>query len=377
MIKPSDGVLARFTRDLTADARAGRLEPVRCRADEIARLVDILLRQGKSNPALVGEAGVGKTAIVEGLAHRIAADDVPLALRGTRLLAVDHVSLLAGTTYRGQYEERIRAIVEETTASNDVILFVDELHNLIGQGTALGAAMDAGNMLKPALVRGDFRVIGATTSMEYDRWVRSDPALERRFQRIEVRELSAEETLDILRARKDRLELHHHVVIADSALHAAVDLTDRYVHDRHRPDRALDALDETCAHAHATARYSDRAEQLILARRSAKRRAKAARAGGQGAPRQSGSTENVDLGAEDDAWEQFRRDGLDALQRFGAGLEAMFADTEGVQPGEAAPTAESLAELERLLVEEGIVVRGVDVARIVARATGQEVQRAE
>ena len=347
MIKPSDGVLARFTRDLTADARAGRLEPVRCRADEIARLVDILLRQGKSNPALVGEAGVGKTAIVEGLAHRIAADDVPLALRGTRLLAVDHVSLLAGTTYRGQYEERIRAIVEETTASNDVILFVDELHNLIGQGTALGAAMDAGNMLKPALVRGDFRVIGATTSMEYDRWVRSDPALERRFQRIEVRELSAEETLDILRARKDRLELHHHVVIADSALHAAVDLTDRYVHDRHRPDRALDALDETCAHAHATARYSDRAEQLILARRSAKRRAKAARAGGQGAPRQSGSTENVDLGAEDDAWEQFRRDGLDALQRFGAGLEAMFADTEGVQPGEAVPATESLAELER------------------------------
>ncbi len=391
MIKPPDGVLARFTRDLTADARAGRLEPVRCRADEIARLVDILLRQGKSNPALVGEAGVGKTAIVEGLAHRIAADEVPLALRGTRLLAVDHVSLLAGTTYRGQYEERIRAIVEETTASNDVILFVDELHNLIGQGTALGAAMDAGNMLKPALVRGDFRVIGATTSLEYDRWVRSDPALERRFQRIEVRELGAEETLDILRARKDRLELHHHVVIADSALSAAVDLTDRYVRDRHRPDRALDALDEACAHAHATARYSDRAEQLILARRAARRRAKAARSNAQDAPRRrGGATENVDLGAEDDAWEQFRRDGLDALQRFGAGLEAMFADTSGESLGGATaaeseltatpvsvPSAESLAELERLLVEEGIVVRGVDVARIVARATGQEVQWVE
>src|SRR5918998_2240197 len=193
-----DNALARFTRDLTQDARVGKLEPVRSRDEEIARVVDILLRHGKNNPALVGPAGVGKTAIVEGLAQRVAAGGVPLALRDVRVLALDHVSLLAGTTYRGQYEERIRVLVEETTAAPDVVLFVDELHNLIGQGTALGAAMDAANMLKPALVRGEFRVIGATTSEEYDRWVCGDPALERRFQKVLVRELSADQTLDVL-----------------------------------------------------------------------------------------------------------------------------------------------------------------------------------
>src|SRR5947208_14132910 len=162
----ADTALARYTRDLTADARAGVLEPVRCRDEEVSRVIDILLRQGKNNPTLVGPAGVGKTAIAEGLAQRIASGHVPLTLRRERLLSLDHVSLLAGTTYRGQYEERIRAIVSETTAASDVILFIDELHNLIGQGTAIGTAMDAANMLKPALVRGDFRVIGATTSDE-------------------------------------------------------------------------------------------------------------------------------------------------------------------------------------------------------------------
>src|SRR5688572_21792840 len=255
MARQSDGVLSRFTRDLTADARDGRLEPVRCRTEEISRVIDILLRHGKNNPALVGPAGVGKTAIAEGLAERLSKGEVPLSLRNTKLLAVDHVSLLAGTTYRGQYEERIRALVEETRARPDVILFIDELHNLIGQGTAMGVAMDAANMLKPALVRGDFRVIGATTDDEYDRWVRADPALERRFQRVMVRELSSEETLDILRARLERLERHHNAAIAEDALIAAVRLTDLFVTDRARPDRAIDALDEACAHAQATAVY--------------------------------------------------------------------------------------------------------------------------
>ncbi|HJU74746.1 MAG TPA: AAA family ATPase, partial [Gemmatimonadaceae bacterium] len=204
-------VLGRFTRDLTADARGGRLEPIRSRTEEVARVIDILLRHGKNNPALVGPAGVGKTAIVEGLAQRLVVGDVPLGLRDTRILAVDHVALLAGTQFRGQYEERIRALVEETRADPTVILFIDELHNLIGQGTALGVAMDAANMLKPSLVRGDFRVIGATTEDEYERWIRGDPALERRFQRILVRELSAEETLDVLQSRRDRLERHHNV----------------------------------------------------------------------------------------------------------------------------------------------------------------------
>src|SRR5207253_2503465 len=185
----SGSVLERVGVELTALARRGDLEPVRCRDAEVARVVDILLRQSKNNPALIGKAGVGKTAIVEGLAQRIAAGDVPPALKDARILALDHVALLAGTAFRGQYEERIRRLVRDLAADPDLILFVDELHNLIGQGTALGAAMDAANMLKPALVRGDIRVVGATTGSEYDKWIRGDPALERRFQPVLVEEL--------------------------------------------------------------------------------------------------------------------------------------------------------------------------------------------
>ena len=371
-------VLERFTRDLTTDAREGRLEPIRSRAEEIARVIDILLRHGKNNPALTGPAGVGKTAIVEGLAQRLVTGDVPLGLRGMRILAVDHVALLAGTQFRGQYEDRIRGLVNETRADPTVILFIDELHNLIGQGTALGAAMDAANMLKPSLVRGDFRVIGATTEDEYDRWIRGDPALERRFQRIVVRELGAEETLDVLRSRRERLERHHNVVITDEAIRAAVELTDKHQLDRHRPDRAIDALDEACAHAHAVARYSPDSERLITQRRhllSSRPRAE----------------NNVSNGAaNDDAIENFARDGLSALQRFGAELEAMLVGGEAVvepnreprpverpvaaPPMDAAPNAESLetveAALRARLVSEGVAVRGVDVARVVALATG-------
>jgi ATP-dependent Clp protease ATP-binding subunit ClpA len=372
-------VLERFTRDLTGEAREGRLEPIRSRAEEIARVIDILLRHGKNNPALTGPAGVGKTAIVEGLAQRLVKGTVPLGLRDTRILAVDHVALLAGTTYRGQYEERIRGLVAETRADPTVILFIDELHNLIGQGTALGAAMDAANMLKPSLVRGDFRVIGATTEDEYDRWIRGDPALERRFQRIIVRELSAEETLDVLHARLDRLERHHNVVISEEAVRASVELTDKHQLDRHRPDRAIDALDEACAHTHAVARYTPESERLITVRRqliSQRQRTQAATGGQDDAP-------------QDDALENFARDGISALQRFGAELEAMFVGGDvGIEvppPRTAAPAppvvnaapvpnVESLESVETALrirlVTEGIVVRGVDVARVVALATG-------
>src|SRR3954464_14912103 len=262
----SSGTLGRFTRDLTADARAGRLEPVRCRENEVSRVIDILLRHGKNNPTLVGPAGVGKTAIAEGLAQRIAAGNVPLVLRQVRLLSLDHVALLAGTTYRGQYEERVRAIVSETTQAADAILFIDELHNLIGQGTAIGTAMDAANMLKPALVRGDFRVVGATTSSEYEKWVEGDPALERRFQKVAVRELGELETMEILEARKERLERHHNVLISEEALRAAVKLTDLFVRDRMRPDKAIDAIDEACAHLQAVTEYSPRTEELIRQR---------------------------------------------------------------------------------------------------------------
>jgi ATP-dependent Clp protease ATP-binding subunit ClpA len=381
--RPITGALSRFARDLTADARAGRLEIVRAREGEISRVIDILLRQGKNNPALVGPAGVGKTAIAEGLAARLATGDVPLSLRNTRLLAVDHVSLLAGTTYRGQYEERIRALVEETRARPDVILFVDELHNLIGQGTAMGVAMDAANMLKPALVRGDFRVIGATTDEEYDRWVRADPALERRFQRIVVRELSSEETLDILRARQERLERHHNVLISDESIRAAVDLTDIHQTDRRRPDRAIDVLDEACAHTHAIARYSPRAESLIRRRRELLREQTSAH---DSAARQEPVTVDDTIDS-----------GMAALEQFGAELEAIFIGPppstrpasqsrqaseppstptpESVRDAEAAPATLGIVETElsQVLMEEGIVVRGIDVARVVAVATGREV----
>ena len=370
--------LDRFTRNLTADARAGRLEIVRCRDEEIARTVDILLRQGKNNPALVGPAGVGKTAIAEGLAIRIAEGAVPLAVRDLRLLSLDAVGLLAGTTYRGQYEERLRAIVAETSAAGDVLLFVDEMHNLIGQGSASGSPMDAANMLKPALARGEFRLLGATTDEEYERWILGDPALERRFQKIAVRELSPAETLEILRTRVPSLARHHNVVIADAAVRAAIELTDLWVPDRRRPDKAIDALDEACAHLQATAQYSPRAEALITRRRSAARQARPAQAS-RAAP---------DL-------DRIARDGFAVIERFGAEIEAAFAAQTGARTspgapasGEPAPTPPAPAspvsdaasgaaldvELERQLLDDGIVVRGHDVARVVGLMIGRRVE---
>jgi ATP-dependent Clp protease ATP-binding subunit ClpA len=364
----SGGVLARFTRDLTADARAGRLEPVRCREQEVSRVIDILLRHGKNNPTLVGPAGVGKTAIAEGLAQRIAAEQVPLVLRPVHLLSLDHVALLAGTTYRGQYEERIRAIVAETSAATDVILFIDELHNLIGQGTAMGVAMDAANMLKPALVRGEFRVIGATTSEEYERWIEGDPALERRFQKLIIRELGELETLEILHARKERLERHHNVLISDEALRAAVKLTDMYVTDRMRPDKAIDAIDEACAHMQAVTEYSPATAELIRQRiNMLKELARIERE----TPRRP--QEQTAQGG-----------GFSALERFGAELEALFVgapvpvaangETPKPEPEPRAPRAANLAPLEadlaRQLMQEGIVVRGHDIARVVGLMAG-------
>src|SRR5919109_1821353 len=408
ILRPSEATLERFARDLTADARAGRLEPVRCRDDEIARVIDILLRHGKNNPALVGAAGVGKTAIAEGLAQRIASGDVPLVLRSARVLAVDHVGMMAGTMYRGQFEERIRALIAEATADPDVILFIDELHNLIGQGTALGVAMDAANMLKPALVRGEFRVIGATTDDEYERWIRGDPALERRFQKVAVRELSPDQTLEILRARLERLERHHNAAIAEDALIAAVKLTDLFVTDRARPDRAIDALDEACAHAQATATYSAETARLILERRRLVReveqerlarasRAESRRPTPESAARQNGLPEDEEF---EDPLDKLARDGMAALERFGAELEAAFSGARvptaaadatrtstRVEPSPPPPppreasVASRLAaletELQRRLMEEGIVVRGHDVARVVSVATGRSVQWTE
>jgi ATP-dependent Clp protease ATP-binding subunit ClpA len=263
--------------------------------------------------------------------------------------------------------------------------------------------MDAGNMLKPALVRGEFRVIGATTNDEYERWVCGDPALERRFQRVLVRELSADETLDILEARVDRLERHHNVVITESAVRAAVELTDRYETDRMRPDRAIDALDEACAHTHAVANYSDRAQELIRRRRVLASGKAERKAGERSSPRAERMEEPLDHPEleEDDPIERMARDGFAALERFGAEIEAIFVPpgppVNGREAAAApangaaatsAPRAEPAArpapeppvtlaaldaELHRLLVEEGIVVRGHDIARVVKLATSKEV----
>ncbi|HEX7938685.1 MAG TPA: AAA family ATPase, partial [Gemmatimonadaceae bacterium] len=300
-------------------------------------------------------------------------------------LSLDHVSLLAGTTYRGQYEERIRAIVAETTASPDVILFIDELHNLIGQGTAMGAAMDAANMLKPSLVRGDFRVIGATTDEEYDRWIANDPALERRFHRVDVRELGVPETLDILRARKERLERHHNVVITEEAMEASVLLTDKYVLDRRRPDKAIDALDEACAHLQAVAKYPPRAAALIKDRMRRLRAVARGHASMNGNGVTAGTSEGADEGQE---WRQMARDGMTALERFGAELEAMLSKVPAGAPAQAAPKPAAPAapppppeptlgevetELARVLADEGIGVRGHDIARVVGLTTGKAV----
>jgi len=239
--------LERYTRDLTAAALCDELEPVRCRDGEIDSLITTLLRQSKNNPVLIGEAGVGKTAVVEGLAQRLSVNRVPSSLRNLRILSLSHIDLIAGTSFRGQYEKRLQSVVDEASQNANVILFIDELHNLIGAGSALGAPMDAANMLKPALASGQIRVIGATTEYEYERYIQADAALERRFQPVRVNELGREQTLEVLRARQPRLEMHHLLAITEEALEAANDLSISYLPGRKQPDRSIDLLDETCA----------------------------------------------------------------------------------------------------------------------------------
>ena len=239
--------LTDFTRDLTAAALRDELEPVTGRDREIDRVITILLRQSKNNPVLIGEAGVGKTAVVEGLAHRISANRAPSALKNVSILSLSHTDLLAGTSFRGQYEKRLKTIIDEASKNKFVILFIDELHNLIGAGSAIGAPMDAANMLKPALANGQIRVIGATTDFEYAQYIRADAALERRFQPVRVTEFGREQTLEALRARQSRLEMHHLLAITEGALEAAADLSFEYLPDRRQPDRSIDLLDETCA----------------------------------------------------------------------------------------------------------------------------------
>jgi ATP-dependent Clp protease ATP-binding subunit ClpC len=268
--------LDRYGRDLTAAARAGRLDPVIGRHDEVEQVLEVLARRTKNNPVLIGDPGVGKTAIVEGIAQRIAEGAVPEPLRNRRLIALDLAGMVAGTKYRGEFEERLTAVIDEVTAAaRTVVLFLDELHTVIGAGAgAEGGAMDAASMLKPALARGDLQMVGATTVEEYRRHIERDPALERRFQPILITEPSIEDTVAILRGLRKRYEAHHRVRITDEATDAAARLSDRYLTDRFLPDKAIDLIDRASARVRSRAQapsehtraLEQRVEQLTRAK---------------------------------------------------------------------------------------------------------------
>ncbi|MBS1560650.1 MAG: AAA family ATPase [Bacteroidetes bacterium] len=239
--------LQKYARNLNEEARKGKIDPVIGREDEIRRVLQVLSRRTKNNPVLIGEPGVGKTAIVEGIAQRIVSGDVPESLKSKTIYSLDMGALIAGTSFRGQFEERLKAVVQEVTDSDgEFILFIDELHTLVGAG-ATGGAMDAANILKPALARGDLRAIGATTLDEYQKYLEKDAALERRFQKVNVDEPSVDDTISILRGLKERYEVHHGVRITDAAIVAAAQLSNRYITNRFLPDKAIDLVDEAAS----------------------------------------------------------------------------------------------------------------------------------
>ena len=253
--------LKRYARDLTEAARGGKLDPVIGRDEEIRRTIQVLSRRTKNNPVLIGEPGVGKTAIVEGLALRIVNGDVPEGLKDKRLLALDLGALIAGSKYRGEFEERLKAVLAEITAgAGEIVLFIDELHTLVGAGKAEGS-MDASNMLKPALARGELHCVGATTLDEYRKNIEKDAALARRFQPVFVNEPSVEDTISILRGIKEKYELHHGVRITDAAIVAAATLSNRYITDRFLPDKAIDLMDEAASRLRMEVEFEARSDR--------------------------------------------------------------------------------------------------------------------
>jgi ATP-dependent Clp protease ATP-binding subunit ClpA len=370
--------LETYARDLTAAAAREELEPVRCRDAETDRVIAVLLRQSKNNPVLVGEAGVGKTSIVEGLAQRVTASRVPGALCRVRILMLSHLDLIAGTTFRGQFEKRLQGVIEQAERDPDVLLFIDELHNLIGAGSALGQPLDAANLLKPALSRGALRVIGATTRLEYDRYVQPDAALERRFQPIEVAELGRDETLEVLRARRARLEMHHARAITDAALGAAIAFSEEghpVAAGRKQPDKAIDLLDESCALDRLRRpRELPREIASLVAERSRL----------LAVERESMDALLMLVNARGNLLERFSFGTFRALEAMGLGIERLV--TGQVTPRPPLPRPDSVRRLEesdpagrlaeahkdRLLVEdrlrEALVAEGfvIDVAHVAA-----------
>ena len=322
--------LSKYARDLVSEARDGKLDPVIGRDDEIRRVLQILSRRTKNNPILIGEPGTGKTAIVEGLAQRIVRGDVPENLRNKRLFSLDMGALVAGAKYKGEFEERLKSVVNEVTAANgDIILFIDEIHTLVGAGKGEGA-MDAANILKPALARGELRSIGATTLEEYQKYFEKDKALERRFQTVLVDEPTPEDAISILRGLKERYENHHHVRIQDDALIAAVTLSHRYITDRFLPDKAIDLMDEAAAKLRMERdsqpeqldEISRRLRQLEIEREAIRREAEVA---AQNAPAANGAGANA---------EQAHQAKLTALNQEIQSLEEEEHELKGKWEGE-------------------------------------------
>jgi len=399
--EPGESALDRYARDLCALARAGKIDPVIGRDDEIRRVVQILSRRTKNNPVLIGSPGVGKTAVAEGLARRLVEGDVPVGLRGKTLYALDMGSLLAGAKYRGEFEDRLKSVVKEVTArEGEVLLFIDEMHTLVGAGAAEGA-MDASNILKPALARGELHCVGATTIDEYRRHIEKDPALERRFQPVPVEEPTREQALAILRGLKEKYEVHHGIRVSDSALLAAVDLSSRYISDRQLPDKAIDLMDEAASRLRmeidsVPAEVDDlqrRRNQLEMERLAMAKETDEPAVGRRDAIERQIRELDEELAKLRDRWER-EKEAIDAIREAQAAQESLGHDIEEAQRrGDLAEAsqlkygraAELAAELEAarerlrevqgdspLLKEE---VEEEDIAQLVAKWTGIPARR--